>query len=59
MVVVEPIRNEYKEERRQSQTVTVPDTQETDEDQQSNGKDANNFLFQDQGTTCTNRTNRQ
>ena len=47
------------EERRQSQTVIVPDTQETDGDQQSNGEDANNFLFHGQGATRTNQTNRQ
>ena len=44
MVVIKPIRNEETEERRQSQTVIVLDTQETDGDQQSNGKDANNFF---------------
>ena len=54
MVVIEPIRNEETEERRQSQTVIVPDTQETDGDQQSNGEDANNFLFHGQGATRTN-----
>ena len=56
---VEPMRNEETEERRQSQTVIVPDTQETDGDQQSNSEDANNFLFHRQGTTRTNQTNRQ
>ena len=59
VVVVEPTRNEDTEERRQSQTVIVPDTQETDGDQQSNGEDANNFLFHGQGATRTNQTNRQ
>ena len=34
VVVIEPIRNEETEERRQSQTVIAPNTQETDEDQQ-------------------------
>ena len=47
VVVIEPIRNEKTEERRQSQTVIVPDTQKTDGDQQSNGEDANNFCFTD------------
>ena len=51
MVVIEPIRNKKREERRQSQTVIELDTQETDGDQQSNGKDTNNFLFQGQGAT--------
>ena len=32
-VVIEPIRNEKTEERQQSQTVIVPDTQETEGDQ--------------------------
>ena len=59
VVVIEPIRNEKTEERRQSQTVIVPYTQETDGDQQSNGEDANNFLFHGQGATRTNQTNRQ
>ena len=59
VVVIEPIRNEKTEERRQSQTVIVPDTQETDGDQQPNGEDANNFLFHGQGATRTNQTNRQ
>ena len=45
MVVIEPIRNEKTEERRPSQTVIVPDAQETDGDEQSNGEDVNNFLF--------------
>ena len=58
VVVIGPIRNEETEERRQSPTVIVPDTQETDGDQQSNGEDANNFLFHGQGTR-TNQTNRQ
>ena len=58
-VVFEPIRNEETEERRQSQTVIVPDTQEIDGDQQSNGEDANNFLFHGQGATRTNQTNRE
>ena len=58
VVVIEPIRNEKTEEGRQSQTVIVPDTQETDGDQQSNGEDANNFLFHGQGATRTNQTNR-
>ena len=38
VVVIEPIRNEETEERRQSQTVIVPDTQEIDGDQQSMAK---------------------
>ena len=59
VVLIEPIRNEETEERRQSQTVIVPDTQETDGDQQSNGEDSNNFLFHGQGATRTNQTNRQ
>ena len=59
VVVIEPIRNEKTEERRQSQTVIVPDTQETNGDQQPNGEDANNFLFHGQGATRTNQTNRQ
>ena len=59
MVVIEPIRNEKTEERRQNQTVIVPDTQETDGDQQSNGEDVNNFLFHGQGATRTNQTSRQ
>ena len=58
VVVIKPIRNEKTEEGRQSQTVIVPDTQETDGDQQSNGEDANNFLFHGQGATRTNQTNR-
>ena len=41
VVVIKPIRNEKTEEGRQSQTVIVPDTQETDGDQQSNAEDAN------------------
>ena len=40
VVVVEPIRNEDTEETWQSQTVIVPDTNEADGDQQSNGEDA-------------------
>ena len=59
VVVIEPIRNEETEERRQSQTVIVPDTQEIDGDQQSNGEDANNFLFHGQGVTRTNQANRE
>ena len=59
VVIIKPIRNEKTEEGRQSQTVIVPDTQETDGDQQSNGEDANNFLFHGQGATRTNQTNRQ
>ena len=59
VVVIEPIRNEKTKERRQSQTVIVPDTQEADGDQQLNGKDGNNFLFHGQGATRTNQTNRQ
>ena len=58
VVVIKPIRNEKTEEGRQSQIVIVPDTQETDGDQQWNGEDANNFLFHGQGATCTNQTNR-
>ena len=59
VVVFQPIRNEDKEERRKSQTVTVPDAQETDGDKQSNGKDINNFLFHGPSATCTNQTTRQ
>ena len=59
MVVVEPTRNEDTEERRQSQTVIVPDTQETDRDQQSNGEDAKKFLFHGQRAIRTSQTNRQ
>ena len=59
MVVIEPIRNEKTEERRQNQTVIVPDTQQRDGDQQSNGEDVNNFLFDGQGATRTNQTSRQ
>ena len=59
VVVIEPIRNEETEERRQSQTIIVPDTQETDGEQQSNGEDANNLLFHEQGATRINQTNRQ
>ena len=57
MVVIKPVSNEKAEERRQSQTVIVLDTQETDGDEQSNGEDANNFLFHGQGATRTNQTN--
>ena len=57
VVVIEPIRIEKTEERRQSQTVIVPDAQETEENQQSNGEDANNFLLHGQGATRTNQTN--
>ena len=59
MVVIKTIRNEEAEERRKIQTVTVPDKQETGGDQQSNGEDANNFLFHGQGTTRTNQTKSQ
>ena len=59
VAVIEPIRNEKTEERRQSQTVIVPDTQETDGDEQSNGEEANNFWFHGQGATRTNQTNRK
>ena len=59
VVVTEPIKNQKTEEWRQSQIVIVPDTQETDEDQKSNGEDANDFLFLEQGATHTNQTNRQ
>ena len=59
VVVFQPIRNEDKEERRKSQTVTVPDAQETDGDKQSNGKDINNFLFHGPSATRTNQTTRQ
>ena len=59
VVVTEPIKNQKTEEWRQSQNVIVPDTQETDEDQKSNGEDANYFLFLEQGATQTNQTNRQ
>ena len=41
------------------ETVIVPDTEGTDGDQQSNGKDANNFLFHGQDATRTNQTDRQ
>ena len=58
MVVIKPIKNKKTEQRRQSQTVIVPDTQETDGDQQSNGEDANDFLLHGQGATRTNPTNR-
>ena len=58
VVVIEPIKNEKTEERQQSQTVIIPDTQETDGDQQSNEEDAN-FWFHGQGATRTNQTNRQ
>ena len=47
--------NEKAEERRQSQTLIVPDTQETDGDQRSHGEDAKNFLFHGQGATRTNQ----
>ena len=57
MVVIKPIRNERAEVGRQSQTVVVPDTQKTDGDQQSNGKDTNNLLFHGQGANRTNQTN--
>ena len=50
---------EQDKERRQSQTIIAPDTQETDGQQQSNGEDGNNFLFNGQGATRTNQTNRQ
>ena len=53
LVAIEPVRNEETEER---QTVIVPDTQETDGDQQSDGEHANNFLFHGQGATRTNQT---
>ena len=59
MVVIKPIKNKKTEQRRQSQTVIVTDTQETDGDQHSNGKDANNFLFHGHSATHTNQTNRQ
>ena len=59
LVVIKPIRNGKTEERRKSQTVIVPDTEKIDADQQSNGKDANIFLFCGQGATRTNQTNRQ
>ena len=59
VIVIEPIRNENTEKGQQSQTIIVRDTQETDGDQQSNGKDANNFLFHEQGATRTNQANRQ
>ena len=59
MVVIEPIKNKETEERRQSQIVIVPDKQQTDGDQQSNGEEANNFLFHGQGATRTNEKNRQ
>ena len=59
MVVTEPIKNQKTEQWRQSQNVIVPDTQETDGDQKSNGEDANDFLFLEQGATHTNQTNRQ
>ena len=44
MVEIEPIRDEEREKRRQGQTVTVRDTQNTNEDQQSNGEDANDLV---------------
>ena len=53
LVAIEPVRNEETEE---SQTVIVPDTQQTDGDQQSDGEHANNFLFHGQGATRTNQT---
>ena len=59
MVIIESIRDEKTEEKRQCQTVIVADTQETDEDQQSNGEDVNNFLFHREGATRTNQTSRQ
>ena len=59
LVVIKPIRNGKTEERRKSQTVIVPDTEKIDADQQSNGKDANIFLFCGQGATRTSQTNRQ
>ena len=59
VVVAEPIRNEDTEERRESQTVMVPDTQETDGDQQSTGENANNFLCRGQGAKCTHQSNKQ
>ena len=59
MVVVEPVRNGDTKERRQSQIVIVPDAQETDGDEQSNGEDANNFLFHGPSATRTNQTTRQ
>ena len=52
-------RTKKTEQWRQSQNVIVPDTQETDGDQKSNGEDANDFLFLEQGATHTNQTNRQ
>ena len=58
MVVVEAIRNEDTEERRQSRTVIVSYIQETDRDHQSNGEDAKKFLFHGQGATRTDQTNR-
>ena len=58
VVVIEPIKNEKTEERRQSQTVIIPDTQETDGDQQLNDEDAN-VWFHGQGATRTNQTSRQ
>ena len=59
VVEAEPIRNEDTEERRESQTVMVPDTQETDGDQQSTGENANNFLCRGQGAKCTHQSNKQ
>ena len=58
VVVVEAIRNEDTEERRQSRTVIVSYIQETDRDHQSNGEDAKKFLFHGQGATRTDQTNR-
>ena len=59
MVETEPTRNEETGKRRQDQTVIVPETQETDGNQQWNGDYANNFLFLGQGVTHTNQKNRQ
>ena len=57
VVVTDPIRNEKTKEWQQSQTVIVPDTQKADGDQQSNGKETNNFLFYRQDAIRTNQIN--
>ena len=44
-IKIEPIRNNETEERRQCQTVIVPDTKGADGDQQEHGKEASNVLF--------------
>ena len=59
MVVIKPIRNEETEERRQSQTVIVLDTQETDGVNNQMAKTQIIFLFHRQGATSSNQTNRK